>query len=41
LSDFLNISRLLSYMSVEDAVAEEIAQSPLNGPGPSRRRPLP
>jgi hypothetical protein len=42
LSDFLNISRLLSYMSVEDAVAEEIAQAALGATGkPNPRRPLP
>jgi hypothetical protein len=38
MSDFLNISRLLSYMSVEDAVAEEIAQSSPGTPGPSNQR---
>lgn len=38
-TDFLHISRLLSYMSIEDAIAEEIVQAPLNGPGSSRRPP--
>ncbi len=38
-SDFLNITRLLSYMSVEDAVAEEIIEASGHRPGESRRRP--
>lgn len=38
-TDFLNISRLLSYMSIEDAIAEEIVQAPLKGPGSSHRPP--
>lgn len=38
-SDFLNISRLLSYLSIEEAIAEEIVQEPLNGPNASRRPP--
>ncbi|MBZ5530883.1 MAG: hypothetical protein LAO20_05585 [Acidobacteriia bacterium] len=38
-SDFLNIARLLSYMSVEDAVAEEIIEASGRHPGESKRRP--
>jgi len=41
-SDFLNISRLLSYLSIEEAIADAIVEEPQKGPGtqhPQRRPP--